>query len=226
MSRYSPSGTASGGWTWIFDLDDTLHHATPHIFPRMNRAMTDYVVRHLDVDEARANELRIHYWRRYGASLLGLMRHHDVDPHHFLWHTHQFPDLARIVVADPALRAALLRLPGRKVVFSNAPEHYVRSVLKILRVGDLFGGVFALEHTRFQPKPDPRGFRRLMHMHRLPPRRCIMVEDNLDNLLTAKSLGMRTVLVGAATRRPPGVDFVVRDIGSIARALGGLWRAA
>lgn len=65
-----------------------------------------------------------------------------------------------------------------------------------------------------------------MHMHRLPPRRCIMVEDNLDNLLTAKSLGMRTVLVGAATRRPPGVDFVVRDIGSIARALGGLWRAA
>lgn len=226
MSRYSPSGTASGGWTWIFDLDDTLHHATPHIFPRMNRAMTDYVVRHLDVDEARANELRIHYWRRYGASLLGLMRHHDVDPHHFLWHTHQFPDLARIVVADPALRAALLRLPGRKVVFSNAPEHYVRSVLKILRVGDLFDGVFAIEHTRFQPKPDPRGFRRLMHMHRLPPRRCIMVEDNLDNLLTAKSLGMRTVLVGAATRRPPGVDFVVRDIGSIARALGGLWRAA
>ena len=218
--------TTPAGWTWIFDLDDTLHDATPHIFPRMSRAMTEYVARHLDVDEATASELRIHYWRRYGASLLGLMRHHDVDPHHFLWHTHQFPDLSRIVIAHPALRAALLRLPGRKVVFSNAPEHYVRAVLKILRIGDLFDGVFAIEHTRFQPKPDPRGFRRLMRMHRLPPRRCIMVEDNLDNLLTAKSLGMRTVLVGAATRRPPGVDFVVRDIGAIPRALGGLWRAA
>lgn len=213
----------ASGWTWVFDLDDTLHHATPHIFARMNRAMTDYVMRHLGVDEDSANALRIDYWRRYGASLLGLMRHHDVDPHHFLRSTHRFPDLSRIVVAHPALRGALLRLPGRKVVFSNAPEHYVRDVLRVLRVGDLFDGVFAIEHTRFQPKPDPRGFRRMLRAHQLPPRRCIMVEDNLDNLLTAKSLGMRTVLVGAAARRPPGVDFVVRDVASIPRVLGGLW---
>jgi len=25
---------------WIFDLDNTLHNARPHIFPHINRAMT------------------------------------------------------------------------------------------------------------------------------------------------------------------------------------------
>lgn len=207
-----PAAPGRGDPIWIFDLDDTLHHAGPHIFPRMNRAMTDYVVRHLDVDEDRANELRIHYWRRYGASLLGLMRHHGVDPHHFLLHTHQFPDLDRLVLGHPALRATLARLPGRKLVFSNSPEHYCRAVLRVLRITDLFDGVFTIEHTGFRPKPDRRGFLRLLQRHRLPPRRCIMVEDNVPNLQTAKQLGMRTILVGMPARRPPGVDFSLRNV--------------
>ena len=206
---------------WVFDLDNTLHDASPHIFPRMNRAMTDYVSRHLAVDEARANELRVHYWRRYGATLLGLMRNHGIDPHHFLWHTHQFPDLESLVIGHPALRSVLLRLPGRRVVFSNSPEHYCRAVLRVLGILDLFDGVFTIEHTRFRPKPDPRGFLHLLQRHALPPRRCIMVEDSVENLVTAKRLGMRTVLVGRVSRRPLGVDHVV---GSVERLPQLLWR--
>ena len=206
---------------WVFDLDNTLHDASPHIFPRMNRAMTDYVSRHLAVDEARANELRVHYWRRYGATLLGLMRNHGTDPHHFLWHTHQFPDLESLVIGHPALRSVLLRLPGRRVVFSNSPEHYCRAVLRVLGILDLFDGVFTIEHTRFRPKPDPRGFLHLLRCHALPPRRCIMVEDSVENLVTAKRLGMRTVLVGRVSGRPLGVDHVV---GSVERLPQLLWR--
>ena len=72
---------------WIFDLDNTLHNAAPHIFPHINRAMNAYLQAHLGLDEAAAGELRRHYWHRYGATLLGLMRHHATDPKHFLWHT-------------------------------------------------------------------------------------------------------------------------------------------
>src|SRR5574339_429060 len=93
--------------SWIFDLDNTLHDATPHIFPHINRAMTAYMQAHLGLDEAAAGELRQHYWQRYGATLLGLMRHHDTDPRHFLWHTHQFPDLRRMLVREPRLRGTL-----------------------------------------------------------------------------------------------------------------------
>lgn len=206
---------------WIFDLDNTLHDATPHIFPHMNRAMTAYVAKHLAVDEAQANELRTRYWRRYGATLLGLMRHHGVDPHHFLWHTHQFPDLRPMLLAHPALKSLLRRLPGRKIVFSNSPRHYSDAVLGALGIRRFFEGVFTIEHTGFRPKPDVAGFRRLMRRHRLHPRRCVMIEDAAENLVTAKRLGMRTVLVGRTGSRPAHVDFALRDVTGLAKVL---WR--
>jgi FMN phosphatase YigB (HAD superfamily) len=38
---------------WIFDLDNTLHNASPHIFPHINRAMNAYLQQHLQLDEQR-----------------------------------------------------------------------------------------------------------------------------------------------------------------------------
>ena len=207
--------------TWIFDLDNTLHDARAHIFPQMDRAMTAYVQHAVCLDEAAAGALRQEYWRRYGATLLGLMRHHGTDPRHFLVETHRFPELEQILRKEPGLRLSLKRLSGRRVVFSNAPEHYARAVLKALRIADLFDDVFSIEHTRFRPKPDAYGFLRLLRRHRLAPSQCIMVEDTLDNLRTAKKLGMRTVWVSRAHNAPAYVDATVRSIRALAR--DGRW---
>lgn len=207
------------GGAWIFDLDDTLHNATAHVFPRINRAMTEYVQTHLQLSEADANALRHSYWQRYGATILGLIRHHDTDPAHFLWHTHQFPDLHRVLVAEPMLRATLTRLPGRKFVFSNAPVHYAEAVLRALDIIDLFAAVYTIERTHYRPKPDSFGFLRLIRSHHLHPRRCIMVEDKLENLKTAKRLGMKTVWVTGASvtrgRAPGYVDRTVRSVANL-----------
>ena len=197
---------------WIFDLDNTLHNATPHIFPHINRSMTAYLQQHLQLDEAAANALRMHYWQRYGATLSGLMRHHGTRPEHFLWHTHQFPELERMVLREPRLRHVLKALPGRKVVFSNAPQHYAQAVLKLLRVADLFDDVMAVEQTRYRPKPDSFGFLRLLRRHRVAAAQCIMVEDSVENLVAAKRLGMRTVWVNAGNKSAPCVDVKIRDV--------------
>ena len=197
---------------WVFDLDNTLHNATPHIFPHINRSMTAYLQQHLQLDEAEANALRVHYWQRYGATLSGLMRHHGTKPEHFLWHTHQFPELERMVLREPRLRHVLKVLPGKKVLFSNAPQHYAHAVLKLLRVADLFDDVMAVEQTRFRPKPDSFGFVRLLRRHRVAAAQCIMVEDSLENLQTAKRLGMRTVWVNPGNKSAPCVDVKIRDV--------------
>jgi len=210
------------GRAWIFDLDNTLHNARPHIFPHINRAMTAYLQAHLGLDEAAAGELRRHYWKRYGATLLGLMRNHQADPRHFLWHTHQFPDLAPMLVHELQLRATLRRLPGRKFVFSNSPVHYSRAVLRALGVTDLFDGVFSIEHARFRPKPDSYGFLRLCRANHLQPQRCIMVEDTLDNLRTAGRLGMKTVWVARTGRTPGYVDVKIANLMQLPRLLAYL----
>lgn len=209
-------------YSWVFDLDNTLHNATPHIFPHINRSMTAYLQDALGLDEREATELRRHYWQRYGATLLGLMRHHGTDPTHFLHATHQFPDLRRMLVREPQLRATLRRLPGRKYVFSNSPVHYSRAVLRGLAIADLFTGVFCIEHTRYQPKPDTAGFLRLARTNRLRLSRCIMVEDMLENLRTAKKLGMKTIWVSRAGRAPAYVDLKIADLMELPRLLSRL----
>jgi putative hydrolase of the HAD superfamily len=217
------TGSARAGQkTWLFDLDNTLHNATPHIFPHINRSMTAYIVEHLRVDEAEATQIRQHYWQRYGATLLGLVRHHGTDPNHFLWHTHQFPDLKRMVVFERGLKAMLRRLPGRKIVFSNAPLHYTEAVLDLTGIADCFDAVYSVERIRFQPKPAPAGFHHLLRAERLNPRRCIMVEDTLPNLKTAKRLGMKTVWVSTSTRRPPCVDVQLASVLDLPQRLGWL----
>jgi putative hydrolase of the HAD superfamily len=205
---------------WIFDLDNTLHNASAHVFPHINRSMTAYLQRYLRLDEEAANDLRVHYWRRYGATLSGLMRHHGTDPGHFLWHTHQFPDLPKMVLRDPRLRHVLKALPSRKVVFSNAPQHYANAVLKLLGVNDLFDDVIAVEHTRYRPKPDSRGFMHLLKKHRVRAGCCVMVEDSLENLLTAKKLGMRTVWVNVGNKSAPYVDVKIRDVMQLLQVRG------
>lgn len=211
-------------WTkcWIFDLDNTLHNATPHIFPHISRSMTEYLQTHLGLDEAAAGDLRRHYWQRYGATLLGLMRHHNTDPRHFLWNTHQFPQLARMLVSEPRLRSILRRLPGKKFVFSNAPVHYSRAVLRALAIADLFDDVFCIERTRYRPKPDSHGFLRLCRANHLRPQRCIMVEDTADNLRTAKRLGMKTVWVTTVARAPGYVDANISSVAQLPRVLSRL----
>jgi putative hydrolase of the HAD superfamily len=204
---------------WIFDLDNTLHNAQPHIFPHINQAMTAYVERELGLGSDEASALRQHYWKRYGATLLGLIRHHNVDPKHFLSQTHQFPELDRMLVRERALRATLRRLPGRKFVFSNAPVQYSQMVLKALAISDLFDGVFCIERTRFRPKPQTHGFLRLTRANGLRARRCIMVEDTLENLRTAKKLGMKTVWVTREKCAPRYVDLKIDGISDLRRAL-------
>ena len=197
---------------WVFDLDNTLHNASPHIFPHISRAMTSYLQTHLGLDEAGAGELRRHYWQRYGTTLAGLMRNHATDPRHFLRATHDFSALDKMVVREPALRATLTHLPGRKLVFSNAPVHYALAVLDALGIADLFDDVFSIEHTGYRPKPDSYGFLKLFRRNRVRAAACIMVEDTLENLRTAKRLGMSTIWVARAARIPAYVDFSVKNL--------------
>ena len=208
--------------TWVFDLDNTLHNASPHIFPHINRSMTAYLQQHLRLSEEDAGNLRAHYWHRYGATLLGLMRHHGTDPDHFLRETHAFPDLSNMVVFERGLGAMLRRLPGRKLVLSNAPRAYASAVLQLMGIEGHFDAVHCIESTGYQPKPSLAAFHSLLRAHGLIARRCVMVEDSRDNLRPAKRLGMKTVWVTRESRAPAYVDLKTASVLALPRLLGRL----
>jgi pyrimidine 5'-nucleotidase len=130
---------------WLFDLDNTLHNASVASFPGIDRGMTDYIERELALSRDEAGALRAHYLHRYGATLLGLVRHHGVRADHFLHHTHVLPDLERQAHGHPHDFDALDRLPGRKYILTNAPRAYAERVLQALGAAHHFDGVLCIE---------------------------------------------------------------------------------
>ena len=182
---------------WLFDLDNTLHNAGASSFRHFDGAMNDYITQALQVSPAQADHLRAHYWARYGSTLLGLVRHHGVRVEHFVRHTHAFPSLEQEVVAHRHDLAALQRLPGRKIVLTNAGRDYALRVLRALGLDGLFEQVIGIEQMhmfgQLRPKPDARMFQALAARLGVPPGRCVLVEDTLLHQKAAHSVGMKTV---------------------------------
>jgi putative hydrolase of the HAD superfamily len=164
------------------------------------------------MDEAAAHALRQHYWQVYGATLKGLIRHHGVNAHHFLKETHALTNLPSMVIQVKRMRHLLRQLKGRKCVFTNAPREYAIRVLQLLGIDDCFELVFSVESTRFHAKPSVRGFQMLLNTLNVNARDCVMLEDSLPALMTAKRLGMRTIWVSRTLNKPNFVNYRINSV--------------
>jgi putative hydrolase of the HAD superfamily len=196
---------AASKTVWLFDLDNTLHDASHAAFRDLNERMSGYMVEHLGIERPEADALRRHYWRHYGATLLGLIRHHGVNAAHFLHHTHLLPGLEERVRGHAHDFAALARLRGRRYILTNAPAAYTARVLGVLGIAHLFKGVITIEDMamfgHLRPKPDARMLRALAARLDVHPTRCVLVEDTLEHQKAARSVGMRTVWMQRWARR-------------------------
>jgi putative hydrolase of the HAD superfamily len=178
---------------WLFDLDNTLYPAHCDLFAQIDVLINRYVARRLDLalDEARVVQKR--YFRKYGTTLRGLMIDHDVDPHDYMDFVHDI-DLAPVAPA-PDLGAALDRLPGRKLIFTNGSRRHAVNVCTKLGVIDRFEAIFDIADGDFVPKPALESYRRLISRHRLEPAKTVFFDDMDRNLAPAAELGMTTVWV-------------------------------
>jgi putative hydrolase of the HAD superfamily len=188
----------------LFDLDNTLHDASHAIFPAISANMNTYLARVLGdgvtpASQEAVNAARLGYWKRYGATLLGMIRHHQVCAADFLRETHDIGLLADLVRAERGLARLLRRLPGRKILLTNGPLDYSSGVVRHLGLHRQFAHHVAIEdmrvHGQLRPKPSKLMLRRLLRRHGLAAQRCILVEDTLANLKSARQLGMRTAWV-------------------------------
>jgi putative hydrolase of the HAD superfamily len=180
--------------TWLFDLDNTLYPVESGFMSEIERRMTDYVQRVTGLARDDAYRLQKQYLAQYGLTLGGLMAHHGVDPaeFHAIFHDLSLESLAR----DPRLVEALERLPGRRMIFTNADEVHARRVLGRLGLSHLFDEVFHIGSANYLPKPAPETFVRMNALHEIEPAKAAFFEDRADNLKPAFDLGMTTVLVG------------------------------
>lgn len=211
---------------WLFDLDDTLHDASTATMPQLRESFGQYIQQHLLLSKEESDALRSRYWLRYGATLLGLVRHHGVQATHFLHHTHLLPGLEQRVRGHRHDLAVLARLPGRRYILTNAPAAYAARVLGVLGIDHLFDGLVSIEDMhmfgQLRPKPDARMLRRLAARLRVAPSQCVLVEDTLVHQKAACGIGMRTVwmqrwLPGVRRRRAGRPAYVTLRVRALSK---------
>ena len=178
---------------WVFDLDNTLYQARDSVFGQVGERIKRYLANFLELDDDDAFRMQKQYFREYGTTLRGLMICHKMAPEAYLDFVHDI-DLSSIP-ADPALDAALERLEGRKIIFTNADTKHAQRVLGRLGIGRHFEGIYDIYAADFVPKPEPGPYDGLVRRHGLDCSRCVMVEDMARNLEPAAALGMTTVWV-------------------------------
>ena len=203
--------------TWVFDLDNTLYPPEIRLFDQIEVRMTDWVSRALGVDHGEADRLRKDYWARYGTTLAGLMREHDVDPAPYLTEVHDisFDDL----VPDAKLAEAIAALPGRAIVYTNGTEPYARQVIEARGLSGLFDAVYGVEHAGFLPKPERAAFEAIVALDGFAPTEAAMFEDDPRNLEAPAALGMATVHVAPEEQPADHIHHHTSDLAAFLTAL-------
>lgn len=221
---------------WLIDLDNTLHDASWRAIEEINRRMTRYVADHLSISTDDASALRVRYWHRYGATLLGMIRHHRVDPRDFLHRTHPLDDLPHFIRRIRGEQHRLGRLRGERWLLSNAPRAYAEGVLELMGLRHLFARLITVEDMRicgrFRPKPSVLLMRHVLRRAGRSASRVALIDDHDDNLASAHRLGIRTarILVSRsalhharhagrplAVRKPSFVRLQVNSLASLTR---------
>jgi putative hydrolase of the HAD superfamily len=190
--------------TWVFDLDNTLYPHHVNLWQQVDARIGEFIGNYLRVDAAEARQIQKDYYRRYGTSMRGMMTEHGVKADDYLAYVHQIDHSP--LEPNPALGAAIARLPGRKLILTNGSTDHAGKVLERLGFGAHFEAVFDIIAAELEPKPAPQTYRRFLDLHRVDATRAAMFEDLARNLVVPHQLGMTTVLVV-----PDGSQEVVRE---------------
>jgi putative hydrolase of the HAD superfamily len=210
--------------TLLLDLDDTVYPASSGLWEAIGERINRFMIEVVGIDADQAPALRRLYFERYGTSLNGLRLHHGIDPFAYLRFVHDLP-LEDHLSPDPRLRQMLQRLSIPPVIFTNADAAHARRVLDVLGVGDLIGEIIDIVALQWVNKPQPEAYRRALALcDQNDPRACLVVDDQVRNLVPAAALGMETVRVGPPERLD-GVDHVIPRASDLLLAVPELARA-
>jgi putative hydrolase of the HAD superfamily len=190
--------------TWVFDLDNTLYPHHVNLWQQVDARIGEFIGNYLQVDPIEARRIQKDYYRRYGTSMRGMMTEHGVRADDYLAYVHRIDHSP--LEPNPAMGAAIAKLPGRKLILTNGSTDHADKVLERLGIGSHFEAVFDIIAAELEPKPAPQTYRRFLDLHHVDPAHAAMFEDLSRNLVVPHQLGMTTVLVV-----PDGSKDVVRE---------------
>ena len=73
---------------WIFDLDNTLYSGKTKVFEQVDKKMSEYISKKLNVSKVEAKEIQKNYFHEYNTTLNGMIKNHKINANEFLEYVH------------------------------------------------------------------------------------------------------------------------------------------
>ena len=179
----------------FFDLDNTLYPRECGLFRLIEERIKAYLRSRLALTEEEVTTLRRRYLRDYGFTLVGLMKHHRIDPQDYLAFVHEV-NIEGVLEEDTRLAYMMSRIPLVKVIVTNGTQRHARRVIRSLGIESFFSHIFDIAFMEYIPKPNPSSFHKVMEYLGVTGDECLVLDDHPETLATARELGMTTVYVG------------------------------
>ena len=178
---------------WIFDLDNTLYSGKTRVFEQVDKKMSEYISKKLNVSTAKAKEIQKNYFHEYNTTLNGMIKNHKIDADEFLEFVHNID--IDFLKKDLILGEELKKLDGKKIIFTNGPRKHALNVTKRIGIDQYFDDIFDIIDSEFVPKPAIQPYKKLVEKHKIDPKLCGFVEDIARNLKPAYEMGMKTIWI-------------------------------
>jgi putative hydrolase of the HAD superfamily len=178
---------------WLFDLDNTLYSGDTKVFDQIDKKMSFFISKKLNVSLEEAKKIQKNYFHEYNTTLNGMIKNHKIDAEEFLEFVHDV-DL-NFLKKDINLQNELANLMGKKYIFTNGSKAHASNVTKRIGIQNLFDGVFDIVDSDFIPKPSIEPYKKIIQKYGIDPEYCIFIEDIARNLKPAHELGMKTVWI-------------------------------
>ena len=178
---------------WIFDLDNTLYSGKTKVFEQVDKKMSEYISKKLNVSTAEAKEIQKNYFHEYNTTLNGMIKNHKIDADEFLEFVHNID--IDFLKKDLILGEELKKLDGKKIIFTNASRKHALNVTKRIGIDHYFDDIFDIFDCEFVPKPAIQSYKKLVEKHKIDPKLCGFVEDIARNLKPAYEMGMKTIWI-------------------------------
>jgi putative hydrolase of the HAD superfamily len=145
---------------WIFDLDNTLYPSSTNLFSGIDKLMASFITQHLNVNHEEALQIKNDYFQKHGTTLNGLIKNHNIDPHHFLEFVHNID--YSFLNKNEKLNKEIKNLPGKKIIFTNGSKKHANNVISNLQLDENLFSIFDIVDSDFVPKPERSPYERLI----------------------------------------------------------------
>ena len=188
--------------TILLDLDDTVYPSNSGLWEAIGERINQFMIERVHISTESVLELRERLYHQYGTTMRGLAAEYQIDIYDYLAYVHDVP-LKNYIQPDPALRQALLGLPYRPVIFTNADTAHARRVLSIIGIDDLVSNIIDILAVSPYCKPQEGAFKKALALvGEVDPHRVAFFDDNINNLKAARQLGFFTIRVGKRQYQP------------------------